>query len=335
MAYRYVFGPVRSGRLGLSLGLDLTGDTVCTMDCVYCEVGRTTCLTTQRKPYVPAQDILDELAHWKEQAHQEPDYVTLGGKGEPTLNSDMGAVIQGIRRIFPHTPVAVLTNSTLLHDPQVRRELALADAVLPSLDSLVPAELRRVNRPHPEVDLSALAQGLLDFRKEFTGRLLLEVLLVAGYNDSDANLALLRQFIAGLGADRVDVVTMTRPGTLASASPVCDETLARWRATLAPLATGRPGDTTTPRPGGARQFSTDAASAPGQGHPPRPADADSAAQERVTASIERRPQTAAQLAQALDLPPEAVRRALEALATQGRLRTTASGGDAYHALRQG
>jgi len=335
LAYRYIFGPVRSGRLGLSLGLDMTGDTVCSMDCVYCEVGRTTCLTTQRKPYAPAADILAELARWKEQAHQEPDYVTLGGKGEPTLSSDMGAVIQGIRTIFPHTPVAVLTNSTLLHDPQVRHELALADAVLPSLDSLVPAELRRVNRPHPDVDLSALAQGLLDFRKEFTGRLLLEVLLVAGYNDSDANLALLREFVARLRPDRVDVVTMTRPGTLASAAPVAADILARWRGTLTPLATGHPGDTTTPRPGGARQFSTDAAPAPGAGQPPGPADADGAAQNRVAASIERRPQTAAQLAQALDLPPEAVHRALDALAGQGRLRTLDSGGDAYHALRQG
>jgi wyosine [tRNA(Phe)-imidazoG37] synthetase (radical SAM superfamily) len=335
LAYRYVFGPVRSGRLGLSLGLDLTGDTVCTMDCVYCEVGRTTRLTTARAPYVPAKTLLDELAHWKEQTRQEPDYVTLGGKGEPTLNSDMGAIIQGIRSIFPHTPVAVLTNSTLLHDPRVRRELALADAVLPSLDSLVPAELRRVNRPHPDVDLAALTRGLLDFREEFDGRLLLEVLLVAGYNDSDANLALLREFIARLRPDRVDVVSMTRPGTLAAAQPVAPEALARWREALAPLARGPHGDTTTPRPGGARQFSTDAAPAPGQGHPPRPADADGAAQDRVAASIERRPQTAAQLAQALDLPPEAVRRALEALATQGRLRTTTSGGDAYHALRQG
>jgi len=333
LAYRYIFGPVRSGRLGLSLGLDLTGDTVCTMDCVYCEVGRTTCLTSERKPYVPARDILGELAHWKEQAHRTPDYLTLGGKGEPTLNSEMGAVIQGIRSIFPDTPVAVLTNSTLLHDPQVRRELALADAVLPSLDSLVPSELRRVNRPHPDVDLAALAQGLLDFREEFDGRLLLEVLLVAGYNDSEANLALLRDFVARLRPDRVDVVSMTRPGTLSAAHPVAAQVLARWRGVLTPLAA--PGDTTTPRPGGARQFSTDAASAPGPGHPPRPADADGAALERVAASIERRPQTAAQLAQALDLPSEAVRRALETLATRGRLRTTTSDGDAYHALGRG
>lgn len=336
MAYKYVFGPVHSGRLGLSLGLDLTGDTVCTLDCVYCEVGRTCHLVTTRKAYVPAEEILSELARWKEEAHQEPDYVTLGGKGEPTLNSDMGAIITGIRTIFPNTPVAVLTNSTLMHDPEVRRELALADAVLPSLDTLVPAEMRRLNRPHGDVTLAALTQGLTAFRKEFHGRLLLEVLLVAGINDSDENLALLKDFIAGLAPHRVDVVTMTRPGTLDTARPVSPEALARWRETLAPLAQGEePGTQTTPRANGARQFSTDTATATAAGMPRRQADADGAAKERVTGSIERRPQTAAQLAQALDLPAEAVRKALEALDAEGRLRTTGSGERAYHALRQG
>ena len=336
-----MFGPVRSGRLGLSLGLDLLGDTVCTLDCVYCEVGRTCHLVTERKPYVPASQLLEELTRWKEEAHQIPDFVTLGGKGEPTLNSDIGAIIEGIRTIFPDTPVAVLTNSTLMHDPTVRRELALADAVLPSLDTLVPSEMRRLNRPHGDVTISALTTGLAAFRKEFGGRLLLEVLLVAGTNDSDENLALLRDFIAELRPHRVDVVTMTRPGTLTTARPVQPETLARWQKALGPLAIRdtsdeAPGDVkTTSRKSEARQFSSDAAAKNGAEHTARPAAADDAALERVAGSIERRPQTAAQLAEALDLPLAAVLAAIEALDAEGRLRTTGNAEHAFFALDKG
>lgn len=334
MAYNYVFGPVRSGRLGLSLGLDMTGAAVCTLDCVYCEVGRTTRLTTERKPYVPAAELLGELARWKADNPEPLDFVTLGGMGEPTLSTELGAVIHGARDIFPDTPVAVLTNSTLLHDPAVRRELALADAVLPSLDTLVPAELRRLNRPHADVDATALLQGLVAFREEFDGLFLLEVLLVAGINDTDANLARIKDAVAALEPHRIDVVSMTRPGTLDTARPVPAATLAHWRETLAPLAVGMPGTpASTPGPRRDRHIFSDAASgAPADADTP---DAHAAARDRVAASIGRRPQTAAQLAEALGVPLSTVRRVLEGFRKEGRLTTTGEGDDAFHALRRG
>lgn len=331
VSYKYVFGPVRSGRLGLSLGLDLLGEAVCSLDCVYCEVGATTRLTTRRDLYVRPADILGELARWRSENGRLPDYVTLGGLGEPCLNSGMGDVILGARKLFPDTPVAVLTNSTLLDDPEVRRELALADAVLPSVDTLVPAEMRRLNRPCAGVDVERVRRGLAAFAREFTGDLFLEVLLVGGINDSEENLALLTDFVRGLAPARVDVVTMTRPGAVRTASPVSPQTLARWREALGARAGhGRDDETSASRMGGTRHIATDAA--PGA-REAAGSEGDDDAKRRVAASIARRPQTAAQLADALALPEGAVRRALEDLAGRGGLTSFESGGETFFALR--
>lgn len=334
MTYKYVFGPVRSGRLGLSLGLDLLGEAICSLDCTYCEVGRTTRLSTERAAYVKAGDILAELRQWVEETGQALDYVTLGGLGEPCLNSEMGDVIRGVRKILPDTPVAVLTNSTMLDDPQVRRELALADAVLPSMDTLVSEEMRKLNRPCKGVDVDSVARGLTAFAAEFSGDLFVEVLLVEGTNDSEENLARLTEFLGKLAPRRVDVVTMTRPGALHTAKPVSPETLTRWREALEGLATGSHDKTTTSRTGGTRNIPTDAATASGADEAAGAADADDAARQRVAASIARRPQTAAQLADALALNERFVQNALDALAASDELTSYESGGERFFALRE-
>jgi wyosine [tRNA(Phe)-imidazoG37] synthetase (radical SAM superfamily) len=140
------------------------------MDCVYCEVGATKNLTLERKPYVPAKDILEELAAWKDEELSAPDAITLGGMGEPCLNAEMAEVIAGARKLFPNTDIAVLTNSSLMADKTVRQELVMADVVLPSLDSLVDEEFAQVNRPCKGTTPMAVAEGLLEFRKELRER---------------------------------------------------------------------------------------------------------------------------------------------------------------------
>lgn len=302
MAFRFVFGPVRSGRLGLSLGLDLLGDAICSFDCVYCEVGPTRVLTTERAAYVPARDILNELTRWRDAAGGPaglPEVVTLGGSGEPCLNSEIGEIIAGVRRILPGIPVAVLTNSAHLADPGVRRDLAGADVVLPSLDTLVPREMHRLNRCAAGLDPQVLMDGLLAFRAEFAGRIWLEVLLAQGYNDSTGNLEALRDFIPRLRPDRVDVVTLTRPGTLPGVRPVDPEVLEAWRTALG-AATGAE-----------RAGNQDRQAVPGP-------DAPDAA-ERILASARRRPQTAEQLASALRLPLGRVHEVLGGLVDSGEL----------------
>ncbi len=315
-----IFGPVRSGRLGASLGLDLLGAKICSFDCLYCEVGPTRALTRARRPYVPADKLLGELAYWLFNPHPEFEVVTLGGMGEPTLNSDMGRIIQGVRELAPGVPVAVLTNSSLMADPQVRAQLALADIVLPSLDSLNPAEFLAVNRPLDNTSLVDIRNGLLAFRKEFAGRIFLEVLVLAGVNDSLDNLERLRAFCRELGPERVDVTTMTRPGAYPQALPAPPETLALFREALCPLA----GDHATPQetPEKAAQF--------GPGLDNATHDELEALEIRVLDSLARRPQTAAGLTAALAAPEQTLRNLLEDLMARRLVGSTTLQGDVFY-----
>ena len=207
---RLVFGPVPSRRLGLSLGLDLVPPKTCTLDCVYCEVGRTTCHTLERKEWAPAERILEDLALALPDCQDRLDYVTLAGSGEPTLNSALGDIIDGVRKLTSN-PVAVLTNGTLLHLEEVRRDLARADLVVPSLDAARPDTFRRINRPAPGLDLDTLIQGLTLFAAEYQGRLWLETLLVRGINDSSEELAAIRDVTARIRPELVQVNTVFRP----------------------------------------------------------------------------------------------------------------------------
>lgn len=231
MEFRTIFGPVLSGRLGRSLGLDLLGKKICTHDCLYCEVGPTITHTLRRAPYVPARTLLTELAQWKTFSNDVPDHITLGGSGEPCLNSELQEIIAGVKQLFPRTPVAVLTNSALIGRPDVRTALQQADVILPSMDTLDPQAFLRINRPHKSIALATMAQDLLDFRSAYAGKLFLEVLLLQGINDSQQELELLDAYCASLRPDRVDVGTLNRPGAHNSA-PVPHGVVAEWRDRL-------------------------------------------------------------------------------------------------------
>lgn len=340
--YRYVFGPVMSGRLGRSLGLDLLGARVCSMNCVYCESGPLEQLTLARRAYVPARELLAELERWEaaRQAAGEalPEVVTLGGLGEPTLNSDLPAIIDGVRRILPGVPVAVLTNASLMTDPQVRAELAKADMLLPSLDALAPEEFALVNRAHPGLDPKAIADGIMAFRRDSQARhtkLFLEVLLVAGVNDSGRNLELLAAFCNRLQPDRVDVVTLSRPGTEALARAVDPATLARWRERLAGQAdlaaqTGERGNARE-RAGGTA--GSRLAQSGKNGHKQSGGLQPEEIRARLLASLARRPQTGAQLAEALLADQDVVSAVLAELLGAGRIAVRQQDGQDYYQAR--
>jgi len=218
MAYQYLFGPVPSRRLGMSLGVDLVPHKVCSLNCVYCECGKTTRLTLDRAEYVPVDQVFSELSHYFEN-NPLPDYVTFSGAGEPTLNSRMGEVLNYIKDRWPHVPVAVLTNGTLLSDPQVRRELLRADLVLPSLDAATEEAFHRIDRPPRALRLTDYIQGLVEFRREFKGRIWLEVFILPDFNDDCANLEALKEAFARIQPDRIQLNTLDRPGTIDDIRP--------------------------------------------------------------------------------------------------------------------
>ncbi len=213
MKFKHLFGPVPSRRLGMSLGVDLGPRKVCSLDCVYCEVGKTIKLTLDRKEYVPFEKIRRELMSYFE-SNPDPDYITFSGSGEPTLNSKIGEVLKLIKKEKPKIPVALLTNGTLLSDPEVRNAVMNADVVLPSLDAATQEAFVRINRPAPDLDIENYIRGLVDFRKEYKGKIWLEIFILPGYNDSEDELKKLKEAILKIKPDSVQLNTLDRPGTV-------------------------------------------------------------------------------------------------------------------------
>ncbi len=211
--YKYLFGPVPSRRLGMSLGIDLIPKKVCSLDCVYCEVGKTTKLTTQRLEYVKYNKVIDELNDFMS-TNPKIDYITFSGSGEPTLNSRIGDVLNFIKEKYPDVKTAVLTNGTLLSDKNLRKELLKADVILPSLDAAGEETFKKINRPAPNLSLDEYIQGIIDLRKEYSGKIWLEVLFLKGYNDSEDELIRLKKAIEKIKPDLVQLNTLDRPGTV-------------------------------------------------------------------------------------------------------------------------
>jgi wyosine [tRNA(Phe)-imidazoG37] synthetase (radical SAM superfamily) len=183
--YKHLFGPVPSRRLGMSLGVDLIPKKVCSLNCVYCEVGKTTNLTLERKEYVSVEAVKAELKHYfNHNSFAVPDYITFSGSGEPTLNIYLGEILQFIKENKPDIPIAVLTNGTLLYKEEVRKSLLQADVVLPSLDAATEPVFKKINRPVKDLNISECIQGLIEFRKEFSNKIWLEIFILPGYNDN-------------------------------------------------------------------------------------------------------------------------------------------------------
>jgi wyosine [tRNA(Phe)-imidazoG37] synthetase (radical SAM superfamily) len=206
---KYLFGPVPSRRLGLSLGVDIVPFKTCTLDCVYCQVGKTTEKTIERREYVPVEPVLAEL---KERLAEGlvADYITISGSGEPTLNSRLGELIAGIKKLTD-IPVAILTNGTLLYREDVRADCAGADVVLPSLDAGDQQVFEKLNRPHADISIEKLIDGLAAFRREFSGAIWLEVFLIEGLNTGAEQIAKIKNAIARIRPDKVQLNTAVRP----------------------------------------------------------------------------------------------------------------------------
>ncbi len=222
-----IFGPVPSRRLGFSLGVDIVPFKCCSLDCVYCQLGLTTDKTLQREEYVSPEFILAELETVLKKGGRL-DYITFSGSGEPTLNSKIGEMIRRVKELTD-IPVAVLTNGTLLSDPEVREELSAADLVVPSLDGGTEEAFRKVNRPHPDLSLEKIVRGIADFTSGFPGSVWLEVMLVRGVNDSDFELGEIANKIAAINPDKVQLNTVVRPPAEAEAHPLGPKEMDRAR----------------------------------------------------------------------------------------------------------
>ena len=213
MQYNTLFGPVPSRRLGISLGIDLVPMKTCTLNCIYCECGESTHLTLERREYVPFATVKQELSIYFAN-NPPPDYITFSGSGEPTLNSRIGDVLHFIKNHIHDIPVALLTNGTLFSQKQVREDIKAATVIIPSLDAATEKVFRKINRPSPHLRVDTIIQGLIQLRREYSGKIWLEIFIVPGMNDTEQELTALKQAIDKIKPDQVQINTLDRPGSV-------------------------------------------------------------------------------------------------------------------------
>lgn len=233
---KHIFGPVLSRRLGRSLGIDLVPYKICSLNCLYCECGKTpdNQLVIERKPYIPAAEIMESLDKFVE-TNSNFDYITLTGSGEPTLNSDIGRIISMIKMKYPEYKLALLTNSTMMHDESLREELLPLDLIVPSLDAATGDVFRRINIPHKEIVLSEIINGLVSLKNAFKGLMWLEVFFIPGINDSEEELNALKMAISRINPDRVQLNSLDRPAAFENINKMKEAQLLKIKEFFAPL----------------------------------------------------------------------------------------------------
>ncbi len=205
-AFKYIYGPVPSWRLGSSLGIDLLSqeNKICNFDCIYCQLGPIIKYTVERKIYVPVEKVIEEL---EELPNVSLDYITFSGRGEPTLAANLGEAIKAIKLIRKE-PIAVLTNATLMDRDEVRKELILADFVVAKLDACSLESLQEVNRPSSNIEFSGILKGIEEFKKDFKGKLAIQIMFVDPNKDDVDNFIYLANYIK---PNEIQVNTPLRP----------------------------------------------------------------------------------------------------------------------------
>jgi wyosine [tRNA(Phe)-imidazoG37] synthetase (radical SAM superfamily) len=305
--YKFIFGPVPSRRLGRSLGVDIVGLKTCTQNCIYCQLGVNGVTTTQRKPYVDVAMVAAELKDKIDDGAQA-DFITISGSGEPTLNSDIGLLIDQIKEMTD-IPVAVITNGTLLNDPQVRTDISRADAVMPSLDAGDEDGFRAMNCPHDSVTFRSLVDGLIAFRSQYKGQIWLEVFFCGGINASDEQVEKMSGIIDRIKPDKIQVNTAVRPTAEKSARAVTPAKLLELAKKLAPDA-----EVIASFP--AKTSSAD----------------DKADADRILDLLRRRPCSIEGMSLSLNVTTASVEQAIETLQNNDLLATEEKGGVVFYLL---
>ncbi len=308
VGYQYVYGPVPSRRLGRSLGVDLVPFKTCTYDCVYCQLGRTTNKTIGRRKYIAIDKILAELEQ-KLAAKNTPDYITVSGSGEPTLNSGIGDLIGKIKDLTD-IPVAVITNGSLLWMRDVQDALMAADLVLPSLDAGDEQLFQYVNRPHRGISFDLMVDGITAFTRRFPREVWIEVLLLGGVTGIPAEVEKIASSVGRIGPARVQLNTVSRPPAKEFAFPVDLDQLERFLRFF---------------PGSADVISENRPSKS------KPVRAPTVTDANILALLRRRPCTLADVASGLGIHKMEALKHLDALTKAGKTTTALAGGRTFYA----
>jgi wyosine [tRNA(Phe)-imidazoG37] synthetase (radical SAM superfamily) len=310
----YIFGPILSRRFGRSLGVNVVPEKICSFDCVYCEVGKTRSKTVHRAAYVPAEKILAEFNEQYHEAQQRMDVITVTGYGEPTLNTEFGKVLRGIKEIARH-PVIILTNASTIHIPQVAQTLKEFDMVVPSLDAVDEEKFNYVDKPHPSVDIKVIKEALIDFSHDYNGRLLIELLLVKGVNDGEEDLKAFAEYIKKVRYSQIHLMTVFRPPAYSDVRRLSEDELAEKYIYLSNLGVERamiPGVSCSAADNYSLELSED----------------------DVCQALRMRPMSVSDLAEGLAIDPILAEVMVEDLLTRGLLTSAQYENEVYYSLRK-
>jgi wyosine [tRNA(Phe)-imidazoG37] synthetase (radical SAM superfamily) len=207
-----VFGPIPSRRLGRSLGVNNIPPKICSYSCVYCQVGLTDSMSIERREFYNPEVIVDEVKRRVNQLrndNEQIDYISFVPDGEPTLDINLGKEIQLLKQL--RINIAVITNSSLLRNKEVREDLFLADWVSVKIDSVDERVWHQINRPYGKLDLQRILNGVNLFRNSFKGTMVTETMLVNELNDNEESLTNTAEFIGKLNPDKAYILAPTRP----------------------------------------------------------------------------------------------------------------------------
>ena len=306
--YRYLYGPVPSRRLGRSLGIDLVPHKICTYDCIYCQIGKTTDKTLVRKEYVPVKEVLEELRRFLEEETSSIDHLSLSGSGEPTLHSQIRLVIEGIKAITS-IPIAVITNGSLLYEEEVRQDLLRADIVLPSLDAVTPEIFTNINRPCLGFSVEKVIEGMVEFRKVYKGQIWLEILFCKGVNDSKEELLKMKKVVDRIQPDRIHLNTVVRPPSEKWAAPLDQKEMEEIQAFFGEKAWI------------ISEFDR---------HPLSMPERD--IKEEILKILKRRPLSLSDLSRGMGIPQNELDQYIEPLTQEGKIQTRVFGDSVYYEI---
>lgn len=230
----HVYGPVPSRRFGLSLGVDLLPYKTCSLDCIYCQLGRSKTLTIQRNDFYPVDKILADVTHALETG-PKPDVITLAGSGEPTLYKSLAELVKKLKKISD-APLMLLTNASLFYDPEVADAIQAIDILSPSLDACDEPTFERINRPEKTLHFDTVLTGLRTVLAHHPGEIHLEVMLVRGINDTDDQIEGMAKLLQSIRAHTIDINSPVRPPAYPGTLVCTADTLQKAQAAFGPRA---------------------------------------------------------------------------------------------------
>ena len=226
MSYQRVFGPVPSRRLGRSLGINNIPPKICTYACIYCQLGNAIGMTDKRREFFDPKDLAEEVFEKVKEliSNQEKiDFLTIVPDGEPTLDLNLGALLNTLKPLG--IKLAVISNASLTHLPEVRDSLMTADWVSLKVDSTDREIWKATNRPHGKIQISQVKVGIQEFAKGFKGTLVSETMLVRGINDGEKNITEIASFLGKINPTIAYLGIPTRPPAEDYVSPPTEEKL--------------------------------------------------------------------------------------------------------------